>query len=151
MVWRRKLISAAALAALCASSSVASAAIKPGKYCSRDALTTSSGDDLGEATADAEIRRAGSALTLSFSNSMPDSGQDVDIGTVQLRPAPKGGFNFRFKDNWGADGVGTLKPIRTGIRVDIERTGKASDGWGDNAGRNYGVTDLRRAPCRSSR
>jgi hypothetical protein len=143
-------VAVAALASACLCVSAASGAVRPGHYCSRDELQTSSGDDLGEASADAKIERAGSSLTLSFSNSMPDSGQGLETGPVRLHPMANGAFSFRFTDNWGAKAAGTLKPTRTGIRIDIDRTGKAADDWGDNAGRNYGRTDLRPAPCRSA-
>jgi len=145
----RVTVAIAALAVACLCASAASGAVRPGKYCSRDEIQTSSGDDLGQAAADAEIKRAGSSLTLSFSNSMPDSGQVLETGPVRLHPTAKGAFSFQFTDNWGARAAGTLKPTRTGIRIDIERTGKASDDWGDNAGRNYGRTDLKPAPCKS--
>ena len=146
----RKSIAGAALVLACVATSSASGAVRPGKYCSRDAVTTSSGDDLGEATADARIKRTGSALTLSFSNSMPDSGQILETGQVALHPMPNGDFSFRFTDNWGAAGAGVLKRTRTGIRIDIRRIGKASGDWGDNAGRNYGPADLKPAPCKSA-
>ena len=147
----RKTIGAVALVAVCISASAACGGVRPGKYCSRDEVTTSSGDDLGEFAADAEIRQSGSTLTLSFSNGMPDSGQVVQTGRVALRPMPKGGFSFAFTDNWGAKGVGTLKQRRSGIRVDIKRTTEATDDWGNNAGRNYGAVVLHPAPCRSAR
>jgi len=146
-VWRDpRTIATTALLVAC--TSAASGAVKPGTYCSREELKTSAGDDLGEWAADAEIKRTGSAWTLSFSNGMPDSGQIVETGIVKLRKSPNGEFHFRFTDNWGAKGVGTLKQTRTGINVDIKRLTDASDDWGNNAGRNYGPADLIPAPCK---
>jgi hypothetical protein len=150
----RRLITAAVAAGvlatgLCATASAAG--IQPGVYCSRERLDTSSGDDLGVFRADADIRRTASGLTISFTDSFPDSGQVLETGRVSLSPGPGGKQSFRFTDNWNAKAVGAVKATRAGIHIDIDRTSDAGDGVGDNAGRNYGGFDLKRGPCRKAR
>src|SRR5471032_2179914 len=142
-----RMAAAMVLAFLLAGEAVAKDAIAVGDYCSRDDLKTPDGTALGEFRADAEVRRAGPNLTIAFSNSMPDSGQIIEIEPATLRMKPNGAFAFRFVDNWDAKGVGTVRSIPKGIVADIERTGPASDSWGENAGRGYGKFDLKPAPC----
>jgi hypothetical protein len=141
---------AAALGLLAVLAAVPAAAASPA---GRDCLSTeiyASTDDTPLGTADVGVRIAGRGdrLTITFENSMPDSGQVVMFGPVPLIADGPGRYRFAFTDNWDAPGRGTLILSGRTAEVAIERTGPAPDIDGQNAGRNYGDWTLTRGRCR---
>jgi hypothetical protein len=88
----------------------------------------------------------GSPVRVSFSVSMPDSGQLLDATVVATRDA-QGVLSFDFEDGWENRGHGTFR-VRENVGVlDLSVVRESSNAASRNILRNYGRFEVKRKRC----
>ena len=89
----------------------------------------------------------GKAPTISFSVSMPDSGQVLMVKASVIKKKNDVTF-FQFDDDgWGNSGKGTFQRRGKTAKLIIEKTGSQADA-NANIGRNYGTYLLSAGHCK---
>lgn len=88
----------------------------------------------------------------SLWNVMPDSEQYLVVTPAPLRKRQSGGFEFKFTDNWGNVGVGSIEHL-TGhrARVNLKATQPSNSPPSRNILRQYGSNILPEGTCPTER
>ncbi len=130
--------------------SPAMAADQISKYCLKEEIEGDTGAEsvpIGFFEMTAELRQKGNRFFVSFSNHMPDSGQILEVNDIPAKKTVEHTYSFRFTDNWGNRGKGSLHLKNETADIDIDVTKPTSDPWGKNALRQYGAYTLTKADC----
>ena len=102
---------------------------------------------LGTFVARLDLIRVRDKISFSFSDTMPDSHQEIFFKSHSAASDGDGFYTFQFEDNWGNRGKGY---VQSGTRLAKIHFGKiipATESWSRNAIRGFGNFTLTRAAC----
>jgi hypothetical protein len=103
------------------------------------------GQSLGYSYASASIANDDKSALVSFSVSMPDSGQVLGNEKIASTRIAPNSHEFRFLDGWGNQGKGTL--VMSGKHASLILEVEKVNPGGNNILRNYGKYNLSLSQC----
>jgi hypothetical protein len=103
--------------------------------------------ELGTFVARLDLKRTRDKISFSFSDTMPDSHQEIFLKSRSAAADDDSHYTIQFEDNWGNQGEGSVQTGARLAKIHFGRIIPAKDSWSRNAIRGYGNFTLSRAAC----